>query len=107
FKARTAETVLDIPSVLSLYKLYNSELYKQTIKKKAKPPCKEIRCKMKQTILQQNLIHSFWFLPTIFGIVSILLAVTAVNIDFLLSDEQLKAIAPSVLIPDGELTAKI
>ena len=62
---------------------------------------------MKQTRLQQNLIHSFWFLPTIFGIVSILLAVTAVNIDFLLSDEQLKAIAPSVLIPDGELTAKI
>src|SRR5699024_12531879 len=62
---------------------------------------------MKQTRLQQNLIHSFWFLPTIFGLVSMLLAVTAVNIDFLLSDGQLKAIAPSVLIPDGALTAKI
>src|SRR5699024_1795788 len=105
--ARTAETVLTIPAVFSFSKWYNRELYKQTMKKKAKPPCKEIRCKMKQTRLQQNLIHSFWFLPTIFGIVSILLAVTAVNIDFLLSDEQLKAIAPSVLIPDGELTAKI
>lgn len=62
---------------------------------------------MKQTRVQQQLLHSFWFLPAVFSIVTVLLAVVTINIDFLFSEGQLKNMAPSILVPDGELTAKI
>ncbi|UOQ91539.1 DUF2254 domain-containing protein [Halobacillus shinanisalinarum] len=62
---------------------------------------------MKRTNLWQNTLQSFWFLPALYGIVSIVLAIVAVNIDFSLTGKELKTIVPAVLVPDSKLVVKL
>lgn len=62
---------------------------------------------MKRTKIWLDLLHSFWFLPALYSIAGVVLAIVTVNIDFLFSEKELKSIAPDVFVPDAELSAKI
>lgn len=62
---------------------------------------------MKQTKIHEKILYSFWFLPVLYIIGGILLAIVTVNIDLLFSGKQLKVIGPNMLVPDTERTVKI
>lgn len=62
---------------------------------------------MKRSKIWLSLLHSFWFFPFLYGIAGIVLAFITITIDFSFTKQQLHAIAPEVLVPDAELSAKI
>ncbi|MBB6450239.1 putative membrane protein [Geomicrobium halophilum] len=62
---------------------------------------------MKRTKLWIMIQQSFWFLPVIYGIISIVLAIASTQIDFSFTEDELKTIAPAVLVPDTDLGVEL
>src|SRR5699024_419261 len=54
-----------------------------------------------------KITHSFWFLPIVYAVISIILAIVSVQIDFSINNKTLKSSIPEVLLPDDELAAKL
>lgn len=62
---------------------------------------------MKRSKLWLKILHSFWFLPALYIIAAIILALVTVHIDFTFTEKEWKTIVPDVLVPDAELSAKL
>ncbi|HET7580674.1 MAG TPA: DUF2254 domain-containing protein [Bacillales bacterium] len=62
---------------------------------------------MKRTKMWLKIRESFWFLPALYGIISILLAIFSVTVDFSFSKEKLESAAPDILVSNTKLGTTI